>query len=33
MIDAPEQRTRMMMNAIKQPNQGLLRLGWTATGP
>jgi hypothetical protein len=33
MKDPPEQRTRMTMNAIKQPNHGLLRLRGPAAGP
>ncbi len=31
--DTPEQRTTMMMNAIKQPNHGPLRLRGATAGP
>ncbi len=33
MKDPPEQRTRIMMKAIKQPNHGLLRLRGGTAGP
>ena len=33
MRDTPEQRSTIMMNAIKQPNHGLLRLLGATPGP